>query len=272
MSIQAPEAQPAGPARGLQRRKLRTWLPRTPGRRELALFGAVYLFYVAARWIFVGHLAAARRHAHWVIHLERQLHVAVEANVQHAIGSGASGVLLSNIYLAAQLVALPGALIWLYRRNRSAYRSLRHTVAGAWLISTPIFALYPVAPPRLAGIGIRDTVSHQAGVALTGHSTLFYNPYAAVPSLHVGLAFAIGIALAADARRRWSKALLLMWGPLVLLAVVATGNHYLFDAAAGLLVTGIAFAIGRVLPEHLRAVRRRTGRTQGRLVPQPSRS
>jgi hypothetical protein len=272
MSLQAPEAQHAGQAWGLARRTLRTRLLRTPGRRELALFGAVYLLYLAARWIFVGHLPAARRHADWVIHLERQLHVAVEANVQHAIGSGAIGALLSNIYLAAQLVVLPGALIWLYRRNRSVYRSLRNTVAGAWLISTPVFALYPVAPPRLAGIGIRDTVSHQAGVALTGHSTLFYNPYAAVPSLHVGLAFAIGIALSAAARHRWSKALLLIWGPLVLLAVVATGNHYLFDAAAGVLVTGIAFAMGRVLPEQLRAIRRHTWRTQDRLVPQPSRS
>ena len=68
------------------------------------------------------------------------------------------------------------------------------------LIATPIFALYPVAPPRLAGIGIEDVVSHQAAVALTGQSTMFYNPYAAVPSLHVGLAFAIGIAAAAATR------------------------------------------------------------------------
>lgn len=28
-----------------------------------------------------------------------------------------------------------------------------------------------MAPPRLAGIGIADVVSHQAAVALTGHST-----------------------------------------------------------------------------------------------------
>jgi hypothetical protein len=59
-----------------------------------------------------------------------------------------------------------------------------------------VFALFPVAPPRLAGIGIADTVNSQAAVALTGHSTVFYNPYAAVPSLHVGFAFAIGIAAA----------------------------------------------------------------------------
>jgi membrane-associated phospholipid phosphatase len=112
-----------------------------------------------------------------------------------------------------------------------------------------------VAPPRLAGIGMADTVSRQAGVALTGHSTIFYNPLAAVPSLHCGFAFAVGIALAAAARRPWTKALALSWGPIVSLAVVATGNHYLFDIAAGLLVSVVGYAVGP-LPARLLASRR----------------
>jgi len=49
-------------------------------------------------------------------------------------------------------------------------------------------------------------------------------------------------------RPRWAKALALLWGPLVTLAVVATGNHYLFDAAAGLAVTLAGFAAGLLLP------------------------
>jgi hypothetical protein len=53
----------------------------------------------------------------------------------------------------------------------------------------------------MAGIGMADTVSRQAAVALSGRSTIFYNPYAAVPSLHVGLAFAIGLAARAALRR-----------------------------------------------------------------------
>jgi membrane-associated phospholipid phosphatase len=108
-----------------------------------------------------------------------------------------------------------------------------------------------VAPPRLAGIGIADTVSGQAAIALTGHSTIFYNPFAAVPSLHVGFAFAIGVAAAAALHAPWAKALALAWGPLVTLSVVATGNHYVFDIAAGLLVTAVGFAAGR-LPARLR--------------------
>ena len=217
-------------------------------RPELALFIAAYLLYTAARWVFVGHLREAREHAEGIVALERAAHVAIEGSIQRALDSGAVSWLLANVYLAAQLVVLPGALAWLYRRSRPVYRRLRNTVIATWLIAVPIFALFPVAPPRLAGIGIADTVSHQAAVALTGHSTVFYNPYAAVPSLHVGFAFAIGIAAAAALEARWARALALLWGPVVTLAVVATGNHYVFDVAAGLLVTAVGFSAGRLLP------------------------
>jgi PAP2 superfamily len=226
---------------------------RRPGRglrrgwhAQLAIFLAAYLVYDAARWIFSGDLDTARVHADWVIDLERSTHVAIEASVQRAFDAGTVSWLLSNIYLAAQLVVLPLALVWLYRRSRPVYRRLRDTVIATWLIAVPIFALFPVAPPRLAGIGIVDTVSRQAGVGLTGRSTLFYNPFAAVPSLHVGFAFAIGVAAAAALRAPWAKALALLWGPLVTLAVLATGNHYVFDVVAGLLVTGAGFAAGRL--------------------------
>jgi membrane-associated phospholipid phosphatase len=227
---------------------------RAIGRRpELALFVAAYLLYTTARWVFVGHLAEAREHADRIVGLERSAHVAIEGSIQRALGSGAPSWLLSNVYLAAQLVVLPGALIWLYRRSRPVYRVLRSTVIATWLIAVPIFALFPVAPPRLAGIGIADTVSSRAGVALTGRSTLFYNPYAAVPSLHVGFAFAIGIAAATALRAPWARTLALLWGPLVTLSVLATGNHYVFDVAAGLLVTVAGFAAGRLTNRHRQA-------------------
>jgi hypothetical protein len=215
------------------------------GHPQLALFLAAYLLYDGARWVFAGRADVARANARRVIDLERWAHLALERPVQHALSAAPVEWMLSNLYLAAQLAVLPGALIWLNRRSPGVYRSLRDTVLATWLIAVPIFAAFPVAPPRLAGIGVADTVSHQAAVALTGHSTIFYNPFAAVPSLHVGFAFAIGFAVAAAVRHRWAKALALAWGPLVTVAVVATGNHYLFDVAAGLLVTAFAFGLTR---------------------------
>jgi membrane-associated phospholipid phosphatase len=65
-----------------------------------------------------------------------------------------------------------------------------------------------------------------------------------VPSLHCGFAFAIGIALAAAAKKPGTRALALTWGPIVALSVVATGNHYVFDIAAGLLVSVAGYVVG----------------------------
>ena len=223
---------------------LRKGLTRLGWPRELLLFLAAYAVYNMARWVFVGDVDQAQEHARWIVGLERDAGLAFEHSVQRALGSDAAAFLLSNTYLAAQLVVLPLSLIWLYRRSHEVYRVLRNTVLATWLIAVPIFAIFPVAPPRLAGLGMADTVSQQAGVALTGHSTMFYNPFAAVPSLHVGFAAAISIALASALERRWAKALALLWGPLVSLSVVATGNHYLFDIAAGLVVTVLGYAAG----------------------------
>jgi membrane-associated phospholipid phosphatase len=213
-------------------------------RRELLLFLAAYFVYNLARWVFVGDLSDAREHARWIFDLERTAGLAIEGSVQGALDSGVASSLLSNVYLAAQFVVVPGTLIWLYRRSPQVYRDLRSTILATWLIAVPVFAAFPVAPPRLADIGIADTVSEQAGVALTGRSTIFYNQLAAVPSLHVGFAVAVSVALAVALRARWAKALALLWGPTVSLSVVATGNHYLFDIAVGFIVTGLGFAAG----------------------------
>jgi membrane-associated phospholipid phosphatase len=215
---------------------------RARGRAQLLLFAAVYLLYLVGRWATGSDMPAALDHARWVVALEQDAGIGVEQSVQRALDGGAAMWVLSNVYLAAQLVVLPAALIWLYRAAPAVYRRLRDTVIAAWLLALPVYALFPTAPPRLAGIGMRDTVSAQAGVALTGHSTVFYNPIAAVPSLHCGFAFAVGAALYAGCRTRVARGLALLWGPLVSLSVVATGNHYLFDVAAGVLVALAGYA------------------------------
>ncbi len=215
-------------------------------RVELGLFAAVYVVYLVARWLAAGELGPALEHARWLIDVERDLGLAVERQVQDALDHETFVWVMSNVYLAAQLVVVPLALVYLYRKAPAIYRRLRDTVLATWLLAVPIFTLFPVAPPRLAGIGLIDSVSEQAGVALTGRSTLFYNPFAAVPSLHCGFAFAVGLALAASAKRRVTRYAALAWGPIVSLTVVVTGNHYLLDIVAGLAVTVVGYSLGRV--------------------------
>ncbi len=43
-----------------------------------------------------------------------------------------------------------------------------------------------------------------------------------------------------------ARTLALLWGPAIGLAVVATGNHFVFDIAAGVLISAIGYAVGTV--------------------------
>jgi PAP2 superfamily len=210
-----------------------------PPRSELLLFGAAYVLYNAGRGLTNGDVDLAVANAHWVI--DFQGGIGLERSVQDAFG-GVWMVLLSHIYLAAQIVVLPGVLVALYRWAPAIYPRLRSTVIATWTLALPIYALFPVAPPRLAGLGMTDAVSEQSAVALAGHSTWFYNPIAAVPSLHSGFAVAIAIAVAAAVHQRRLRLLAMSWGPIVILSTVATANHYVFDVVAGLAITAVGYA------------------------------
>src|SRR3954467_5594047 len=223
-------------------------------RAQIGLYLLAYLIYSAARYVTVGDLPSAKAHAQWIVGLEGHLGVGVEGSVQHAFTGSWLMWVLNHLYLAAQLIVLPGSLIFLYHRSAALYERLRNTILATrlrtpslatWLLSVPVYALFPVAPPRLAGTGLMDTISDGTGFGLTGGlTTSFYTQLAAVPSLHVGFAVAIGIALAAALRNPVLKGVALLWGPVVGPAGVPTGNHFVFDMAAGLVAAAAGYVLG----------------------------
>ena len=232
-------------------------------RMQIGVFLLAYLLYSAARWVTIGDLGVAQANADWIMDLEHKLGVASEASVQGALTGTWALWLLNHLYLAAQLVVLPGSLIFLYRRSRPLYLKLRNTILATWVISIPVYAAFPVAPPRLADSGLIDTITSQTGISLDSSlTTSFYNELAAVPSLHVGFAVVIGMALAAAVRNPVAKGLWLMWGPVIGLAVVATGNHFVFDMVAGVVASAAGYGLG-AMAARIR-IKRPAGATLGR--------
>ncbi len=214
-------------------------------RAQLGIFLLAYLLYSAARFVTIGDLNVAQANAGWIMDLEDHLGVAVEATVQQDLTGTWALWVLNHLYLAAQLVVLPGSLVFLYRRSRPLYERLRNTILATWVLSIPIYAAFPVAPPRLADSGLVDTITNQTGLSLDSSlTTSFYNELAAVPSLHVGFAVVVGMAVAASLRHPVLKVLAWLWGPAIGLAVVATGNHYVFDIAAGVVAAGLGYLLG----------------------------
>src|SRR5690242_6053940 len=215
-------------------------------RAQIGLFLLAYVVYTVARFFTIGDLDDAMGNAHWIVDVENTFGVGIEASVQHALDGSWVIWVLNRLYLLAQLGVIPAVLIFLYNRSYPIYATLRNTILATWLLSVPVYGLFPVAPPRLADIGIADTITSQTSMSMTSNfSTSFFNELAAVPSLHVGFAVIVGFALFAAVRNplRW---VFLLWGPIVMLAVVATGNHFVFDAAAGLVACVAGYALGMI--------------------------
>jgi hypothetical protein len=210
-------------------------------RAEAAAVLALYGLYELARGLVVGNAAEADRHAHRLVALERSLHLFLEANMQHAAHAlpGLTS-LLGIAYLTLHLTVTAGVLLWLHQRRPFAFPFVRTTLllaSGSALVG---FLVYPTAPPRLAGVGIVDTVSNGHVDLNKGLVSSLYNPYAAVPSMHIGYALIVAASLLRHGRRRLIRALGALYPPFVLLVVVATGNHFFLDAAAGAIVAGLA--------------------------------
>jgi PAP2 superfamily len=148
--------------------------------------------------------------------------------------------LLGLSYLTLHLAVTVAVLLWLHHSRPAAFAVVRTTLVLASGLALVGYLLYPTAPPRLAGIGIVDTVSGDHVDLNTGLVSSLYNPFAAVPSMHVGYALVVGAAVAWQARRRLVRAAGVLYPAFVLLVIVATGNHFLLDAVVGAAVSGLA--------------------------------
>ncbi|MCW3012288.1 MAG: phosphatase family protein [Solirubrobacterales bacterium] len=190
----------------------------------------------------------ALANATWIIELEQALRLDVERAVQRFSESvwGLPEV-SSFLYINVQTTVSFTAMAFVYVRHQHAFRFVRNWFILTWGISVVCFVLLPTMPPRLVpGLGLTDSVAVFTGIDPSSRGvSQFYNPYAAVPSLHVGIALIVGLSLARLCRRRPFR---VFWGCyplLVTFLVMATGNHYLFDAVAGAAVVAVAGLIAR---------------------------
>jgi PAP2 superfamily len=224
--------------------RLPSWLSvRHSLRSEAFVALALYGLYELTRGLVVGDADVASAHANRLVAVERSLHLLFEANVQRAVHAlpGLTG-LLGIAYLTLHLTVTAGVLLWVHQSRPAAFPFVRTTLLLASGLALVGFLIYPTAPPRLAGIGIADTVSNGHVDLNRGLVSSLYNPYAAVPSMHIGYALVVGASLLRHGRRPLVRALGALYPPFVFLVVVATGNHFFFDAAAGALVAMVAAA------------------------------
>jgi hypothetical protein len=212
---------------------------------EVGALAALYGVYEAARGAGDASLAVARDHTGDIVSLERALHVFGERTVQEwSRGVPYLPALLGVAYMTLHLTVTTLGMRWIYRNRPDAFPLVRTTLIAATGLALVGYITFPAAPPRLAGLGFADTVSRHTGLNLSSNLLgSFYNPFAAVPSLHFGYAVLMGVSIALLARRTWVRVLAAIYPAIMLFVIVGTGNHFFFDAAAGAVVVGLGWSI-----------------------------
>jgi hypothetical protein len=209
--------------------------------REIGAIAIIYLGYEATRAFIVGNADLAVRHAHQIVGLERTFRIFVEHEVQRA-ALAVPGLIavLGFSYLTFHLGLTGAYLLWAYLRRPDTFPLLRTTLLLATALSIIGYIAFPTAPPRLAGLGILDTVSGGHVDLNEGMVHSLYNPFAAIPSMHFGYALIIGVHAVANCRWQVTRVAGALYPAFVLFVIVATGNHFVLDAVAGAFVAIIA--------------------------------
>jgi PAP2 superfamily len=233
---------------------------------ELLAIGWLLWLYDATTNLAPLRLSTALGNARGLLHLERVLHIAPELSLDRWLaGHHTLALILSDYYDNAHFVVTLSLLGYLWWRRADIYRPLRNSLVLVNVIGFVVFWRFPVAPPRMLD-GFTDVVANTGafGSWHSGSLAAHANQVAAMPSLHMAWAGWCTVALWRISRRRSLRALAVVYPCLTAFAVLATGNHFVLDIVAGLLVLAISVWIGdapsRLVPQRVASALRRRAR------------
>ena len=226
--------------------------------RQLAIWFGFYVAYQIVRGTADRDATIAFENGLKVADIERRFGALFELSLQGFLSSSRLLIELTSwTYWLSQFAVLGIALLWVYLRRTDAFTPFRNTILLANAIGLVGYFALPTAPPRMfPHLGFVDTLALFSSVNHESAAIQFTaNPYAAMPSLHAADALIVGVAMALIVRRRWAKALWLVWPAWVSFTVMATANHFWLDIVAGVAVAAVAaaFVLRRPLRARLRA-------------------
>src|SRR5215210_7939134 len=222
---------------------------RTDLLRQIVLFCGAYWLYRLVRGQVDGRAADAFANARHIIGAEQELGLFLEPAV-HRWAQAQGWVIdaASWMYVNSHFTITTVTLAFLYLRRNEHFYFVRNMFVIAMGIALVGYVAVPTAPPRfLPEWGFQDSVAQFTGVGAEASNALF-NPFAAVPSMHVAFALMLAVPMASTARRRAVRAAWRCYPALVTFVVVATANHWWFDAFLGAATAAVsAFAAQALL-------------------------
>jgi hypothetical protein len=208
---------------------------------ESALIVGLYaLWQAAGSHSAVGPDDALSR-ARWIWRFERDVRLPSEAWLQRLFLPHPVLIQFFNLYYdALHFPVLIACMIWLFVWHRAEYAQWRTTLVGFTGLCL-LVQLIPVAPPRmLASTGMVDTAAayHQSVYANGG---LDPDQLSAMPSVHVGWAILVAVAVVATLRSRW-RWVVVAYPVMTTLAVIVTANHFWLDGIVAAAILTVVLA------------------------------
>jgi PAP2 superfamily protein len=230
------------------------WIVQQAGLVLLAVF-----VYFGVRGLTAGSYDVALSHSREIVDLEKRLGINVEGSLQAPVVRSETLEMVANwVYIWGHWPVIVVTMLWLARRHRDIFLRLRNAMVISGAFGIVIFVAYPVAPPRLAHLGLEDTVSERSHAYRVLQPPAFVNQYAAMPSLHVGWDLLVGISIVSATSVLALRIIGCVMPVLMALAVVVTANHYILDAVVGVVIVLLAHVCALALERH-RYQRRRGG-------------
>jgi PAP2 superfamily len=211
--------------------------------RELVIVVAAVMAYFLVRGLTEGSQPEAVANAQRLVDLESALHVGWEPRIQAFLDGRPWLETLGNwVYIWGHWPFIAVIAVWLFRRHRARYYLVRNAFLISGAIGLVVFVLFPVAPPRLAGLGLEDTVTQHSQAYRVLQPPAMVNQYAAVPSLHFGWNLLAGGSVVFLCRIRVLRVLAAWMTVAMLIAVIITANHFVLDVVAGAAVALVGLA------------------------------
>jgi hypothetical protein len=227
-------------------------LKRNPLVREGAPLLGLYWLYSCIRWLIASDSPSlATANALAVIRFEKQMGVFVEPHIQDWILDHAMGIVhfANAFYTLGYFPALVLFGVLLYRFYPCRFRCFRATFLVSLAVALICFTAYPLAPPRLVPqSGLVDTQEAYSSNIYNRKLVLsFYNPYAAMPSLHFAWALLTGATMY-SLGRRLLKLIGIVYPTMMASVIVITGHHFLLDIVGGALTVSFSYGLVSAFP------------------------
>lgn len=176
--------------------------------------------------------------------LERALHLGFELPVNRwFVDHHVLSLVASYWYQFGHESITLGVLVACWWLRPHAYRAARNALVAINVVGLTVFALLPVAPPRLLpGGGFSDLVAN-AGFGPTHGGPVSADQFAAMPSLHLAWATWTAVVLFRWWRRPLLRLLAVIYPVWIAVVVIGTGNHYVLDVVAGVAVAAACLAL-----------------------------